>query len=51
VITLGIVLLILSLFVGIAILKTLGVILIVVGVVLALMGGMGRPMGGRRHYW
>ncbi len=50
-ITLGIVLLILSLFVGIAILKTLGVILVVVGVVLALMGGMGRSLGGRRHYW
>lgn len=50
-ITLGIVLLILSLFVGIEVLKTLGVLLIVVGVVLALLGGMGRSVGGRRHYW
>lgn len=50
-ITLGIVLLILSLFVGIEILKTLGVLLIVAGVVLALLGGMGRSLGGRRHYW
>lgn len=50
-ITLGIILLILSLFVGMAILKTLGVLLIVVGLVLAFMGGMGRSIGGRRHYW
>ncbi len=50
-ITLGIVLLILSLFVGVAVLKTLGVLLVVVGVVLALLGGMGRSVGGRRHYW
>lgn len=50
-ITLGIILLILSLFVGVAILKTLGVLLILIGIVLALMGGMGRPIGGRRHYW
>lgn len=50
-ITLGIVLLILSLFVGMAILKTIGILLIVVGLVLALMGGMGRSVGGRRHYW
>ncbi len=50
-ITLGIVLLILSLFVGIAVLKSLVVLLIVVGVVLALLGGMGRSIGGRRHYW
>lgn len=50
-ITLGIILLILSLLVGAAILKTLGVLLILVGLVLALMGGMGRSVGGRRHYW
>lgn len=50
-ITLGIILLILSLFVGVAILKTLGVLLILIGLVLALMGGMGRSVGGRRHYW
>jgi hypothetical protein len=32
-------------------LYTLGIILLVVGVVLFLLGSMGRPMGGRRHYW
>jgi Na+/H+ antiporter NhaD/arsenite permease-like protein len=50
-ITLGIILLILSLFVVSAALKSLGIILIVVGIVLALLGGMGRSVGGRRHYW
>lgn len=50
-ITLGIILLILSLFVGAAILKTLGILLILIGLVLALMGGVGRSVGGRRHYW
>jgi Na+/H+ antiporter NhaD/arsenite permease-like protein len=50
-ITLGIILLILSLFVVSAVLKSLGIILIVVGIVLALMGGIGRSIGGRRHYW
>ena len=50
-ITLGLILLILSLFVGMAALKTLGVLLILVGLVLALMGGTGRSVGGRRHYW
>lgn len=50
-ITLGIVLLILSLFVAMEALRTLGMILIVVGIVLALLGGMGRSVGGRRHYW
>jgi uncharacterized membrane protein HdeD (DUF308 family) len=29
----------------------LGVILLVVGVLLALMGRMGRAVGGRRHYY
>jgi hypothetical protein len=29
----------------------LGLVLIVVGVVLVLLGSIGRPMGGRRHYW
>ncbi len=50
-ITLGIILLILSLFVAMSALKTLGLLLIVVGIVLALLGGMGRSVGGRRHYW
>jgi len=51
VILLGILLLIIGFIAKIAILWTLGIILIVVGAVLALLGGMGRAVGGRRHYY
>lgn len=50
-ITLGIVLVVLSLFANIGVLQDLGVLLIVVGVVFALLGSSGRSIGGRRHYW
>lgn len=50
-ITLGIILVVLSLFANIGVLQSLGILLIVIGVILALLGGIGRPMGGRRHYW
>jgi Family of unknown function (DUF6131) len=36
---------------NIGILVTLGVILLVVAAVLWILGSMGRPVGGRRHYW
>ena len=48
-ITLGIVLLIVSMFTNVAILQSIGVLLIVVGVVLFLLGSMGRAVGGRRQ--
>lgn len=48
--TVGIVLLILGLLVGVPVLVTLGVILAVVGLVLLLAGAAGRPVGGRRWY-
>ena len=50
-IILGIILLIAGFLLKISILWTIGIILIVVGVVLALMGSMGRAVGGRRHYY
>ena len=50
-ITIGVILLIVGFIAKIAIVWTLGVILLVVGGVLALMGGMGREVGGRRHYY
>jgi uncharacterized membrane protein HdeD (DUF308 family) len=50
-IVLGIVLLVVGFLLGIHILWTLGIILIVVGVVLVLLGSVGRPVMGRRHYW
>jgi hypothetical protein len=50
-IVLGIILMIIGFIAAVPILWTLGIILIVIGVVLALMGGMGRAVGGRRHYY
>jgi Family of unknown function (DUF6131) len=50
-IILGIVLLILGAIFDLAILWTIGVILIVVGAVLWLLGAIGRPVYGRRYYY
>jgi hypothetical protein len=50
-IALGIVLLIVGLIAKVAILWTIGIILLVVGAALALAGSMGRAVGGRRHYF
>ena len=47
-IVLGLVLLIVA---SISVLTTIGIILLVVGLVLALLGGAGRTIGPRRHYW
>jgi hypothetical protein len=51
VIILGIVLLVLGYLVGVQLLITLGIILVVIGAVLFLLGSVGRPLAGRRHYW
>jgi hypothetical protein len=48
---LGLVLLILGYLTNIGLLVTLGIILLVIGAVLWILGSMGRPVGGRRHYW
>jgi len=50
-IILGIVLLVLGYLLHVPILWTLGIILLVVGAVLYLLGSVGRPLAGRRHYW
>jgi hypothetical protein len=50
-IVLGVILLILGLLFHIGILTTIGIILLVVGAVLFLLGSVGRPVAGRRHYW
>lgn len=50
-IALGIILLILGFVLKVAILWTLGILLLLVGVVLFLLGSMGRAVGGRRHYY
>jgi hypothetical protein len=50
-ITLGVVLLIIGFVAHIAILWTLGIVLILIGAVLAIVGGTGRALGGRRHWY
>lgn len=50
-ITLGLVLLIVGFLAGVIILKSIGVLLIIIGIVLVLLASMGRAVGGRRHYW
>lgn len=50
-IILGIILAIIGLLAGIGILFWLGIVLLIVGVVLAVAGSTGRTFYGRRHYW
>jgi hypothetical protein len=50
-IILGIVLLIVGFIAKIAIVWTIGIIVLVVGVALLLLGSAGRAVGGRRHYY
>ncbi|MDT5353887.1 MAG: hypothetical protein QOJ56_2419 [Mycobacterium sp.] len=49
-IVLGIILIVVGYVVPVPILYTLGGILVVVGVILWILGAVGRPVGGRR-YW
>ena len=50
-IALGVILLIIGFVAKVAILWSIGILLLVIGVVLALLGMMGRAVGGRRHYY
>ena len=50
-IILGIVLLLIGFLLSIPVLWTIGIILLVVGVVFELLGATGRAVGGRRHYY
>jgi hypothetical protein len=50
-IVIGLILLILGFVAKIAILWTIGIIVLVVGLALALAGGIGHPVGGRRWYY
>ncbi|WP_091419722.1 hypothetical protein [Arthrobacter sp. OV608] len=49
--SLGVVLLILGYIFNIGILITIGWILVVVGLVLFLLGAIGRPLAGRRYWY
>jgi Family of unknown function (DUF6131) len=50
-IILGIILLVVGLLLKLSILWTIGIIVLLIGVVLAIMGAAGRAVGGRRHYF
>lgn len=50
-IILGLILLLIGLLTGIGILWTVGIVLVLVGLVLMLLGRSGRQVGGRAHYW
>jgi hypothetical protein len=51
VIILGIILLIVGFIAKVAIIWTIGVILVVVGAILFLLGSTGRAVGVRRHFF
>jgi hypothetical protein len=51
VIVLGIILVLIGWLAGISILTTIGIILIVVGLILALLGATGRAVGGRKYWY
>jgi len=50
-IILGLILLIIGFVAKIAIVWTIGIIVVVAGAVLALLGMAGHAIGGRRHYF
>jgi hypothetical protein len=51
VIVLGVVLLLIGFLAKVAIIWTLGIIVLVIGAVLAIAGVAGREIGGRRHWY
>jgi Family of unknown function (DUF6131) len=50
-IIIGLILLLIGFLVKIAIVWTIGIVVLVVGLILLLLGSIGRGVGGRRHYW
>jgi hypothetical protein len=50
-IILGLILLIIGFVAKIAILWTIGIVVLAIGVILVLLGAIGRGVAGRRHYW
>ncbi|MFF3567053.1 DUF6131 family protein [Nocardia jiangxiensis] len=50
-IILGIILLVVGFLLKIQILWTIGIVVLIIGLVLLALGSMGRAVGGRRHYF
>jgi hypothetical protein len=51
VIVLGVVLLLIGFIAKIAILWSIGIVVLVIGLILLILGAMGREVGGRKHYF
>ncbi len=50
-IILGLILLLLGFVLGVPLLWTIGIIVLIIGLVLLVAGQAGRQIGGRSHYW
>lgn len=50
-IILGIILLVIGFLAKIGILWAIGIAVLLIGLILAVLGSLGRAVGGRRHYW
>jgi hypothetical protein len=50
-IVLGVILLIIGFVTGVPIVWTIGLLVLVVGLVLWLLGALGHAVGGRKHYY
>lgn len=50
-IILGVILLIIGFVAKIAVVWTIGIIILVIGAILALLGAIGHAVGGRKHYF
>jgi len=50
-ILIGVVLMILGLLTGYAILWSIGILIVIIGLVLWLLGALGHAVGERRHYF
>ncbi|HEY6790772.1 MAG TPA: DUF6131 family protein [Trebonia sp.] len=50
-IILGVILLIIGFIAKIAIIWTIGIVAVVIGLILAVLGFAGHAVGGRRHYF
>jgi hypothetical protein len=50
-ITFGVILLIIGFLLGVPILWSLGMLLLIIGIILWVLGSLGRAVGGRKHYY
>ena len=51
VVTFGVVLMIIGFLLGVPVLWSIGVLLLVIGLVFWVLGSIGHAVGGRRHYY